>query len=84
MSFLDTPIEDRCAGSGYPLPGYEFKVINPETGKSLPPGTMGELCTRGYAVMQGYYKKPLETAETVDSEGWLHTGDVATPTPAGA
>ena len=78
MSFLDTPVEDRCAGSGYPLPGYEFKVIDPETGESLPPGTMGELCTRGYAVMQGYYKKPLETAETVDPEGWLHTGDVAT------
>ena len=78
MSFLDTPVEDRCAGSGYPLPGYEFKVIDPETGESLPPGAMGELCTRGYAVMQGYYKKPLETAETVDPEGWLHTGDVAT------
>ena len=78
MSFLDTPVEDRCAASGYPLPGYEFKVIDPETGQSLPPGTMGELCTRGYAIMQGYYKKPLETAETVDPEGWLHTGDVAT------
>ena len=78
MSFLDTPVEDRCAGSGYPLPGYEFKVIDPETGESLPSGTMGELCTRGYAIMQGYYKKPLETAETVDWEGWLHTGDVAT------
>ena len=78
MSFLDTPVEDRCAGSGYPLPGYEFKVIDPETRESLLPGAMGELCTRGYAVMQGYYKKPLETAETVDQEGWLHTGDVAT------
>ena len=78
MSFLDTPVEDRCAGSGYPLPGYDFKVIDPETGESLPAGAMGELCTRGYAVMQGYYKKPLETAETVDPEGWLHTGDVAT------
>jgi len=78
MSFLDTQVEDRCAGSGYPLPGYEFKVIDPETGESLPAGTMGELCTRGYAIMQGYYKKPLETAETVDPEGWLHTGDVAT------
>ena len=78
MSFLDTPVEDRCAGSGYALPGYEFKVIDPETGESLPAGTMGELCTRGYAIMQGYYKKPLETAETVDEEGWLHSGDVAT------
>ena len=78
LSFLDTPVDDRCAGSGYPLPGYEFKVIDPETGRSLSPGTMWELCAKGYAVMQGYYKKPAATAETVDAEGWLHTGDVAT------
>ena len=78
LSFLDTSADDRCAGSGYALPGYEFKVIGPETGGSLPPGTAGELCVRGYAVMQGYYKKPVETAETIDAEGWLHTGDMAT------
>ncbi len=78
MSFLDTPTEDRCAGSGFALPGYEFKIIDPDTGETLPPDTMGELCTRGYAVMQGYYKKPVETAETVDAEGWLHSGDLAT------
>lgn len=77
-SFLDSPEDDRCLGSGYPLPGYEFKVIDPATGESLPPGTMGELCVRGYAVMQGYYQKPEETAKAIDSEGWLHTGDVVT------
>ncbi|MCL0047551.1 AMP-binding protein [Dehalococcoidia bacterium] len=78
MSFLDSPFEDRCAGSGYPLPGYEFKIINPETGLSVPPNNQGELCVRGYAIMEGYYKKPQETAEAVDQNGWLHTGDVAT------
>ena len=78
MSFLDTPEDDRYLGSGYPLPGHEFKVIDPATGESLQPGRMGELCVRGYQVMQGYYKKPEETAKAVDFEGWLHTGDVAT------
>jgi fatty-acyl-CoA synthase len=77
LSFLDTPEDDRCQGSGWPLPGHEFKVIDPATGQRLPPGTMGELCARGYAVMQGYYKKPEETAKAVDAEGWLHTGDMA-------
>ncbi len=78
LSFLDSPEDDRCLGSGWPLPGYEFKVIEPTTGQSLPPGTMGELCTRGYGVMQGYYKKPEETTKAIDADGWLHTGDMAT------
>ena len=77
LSFLDSSVDDRCIGSGWPLPGYEFKVIDPMTGQALPPGSMGELCTRGYAVMQGYYRKPEETAKTIDPQGWLHTGDMA-------
>ena len=77
LSFLDSSQDDRCLGSGWPLPGYAFKVIDPMTGESVPAGVMGELCTRGYAVMQGYYKKPEETAKTIDREGWLHTGDMA-------
>jgi fatty-acyl-CoA synthase len=76
LSFLDSAEDDRCMGSGWPLPGYEFRVIDPTTGQVLPPGSMGELCTRGYAVMQGYYKKPEETAQTIDPDGWLHTGDM--------
>ena len=78
MSFLDSSEDDRCLGSGFPLPWHEFKVIDPETGSELPPDTMGELCVRSYAMMQGYYNKPEETARTIDLEGWLHTGDMAT------
>jgi fatty-acyl-CoA synthase len=77
LSYLDSAEDDRCLGSGWPLPGYEFKVIDPTTGRTLPPGEMGELCVRGYATMQGYYKKPVETAKAIDPEGWLHTGDLA-------
>jgi fatty-acyl-CoA synthase len=77
LSFLDSSEDDRCLGSGWPLPGYEFRVIDPTTGHVLPAGSMGELCTRGYAVMQGYYMKPEETARTIDPDGWLHTGDMA-------
>ena len=70
--------DDRCLTSGFPLPGYEYKVIDPDTGETVASGVEGELCVRGYALMQGYYKKPQETAEAIDSDGWLHTGDVAT------
>lgn len=78
MSFLDSSQDDRCSGSGFPLPGHEFKIIDPETGEELPPETTGELCVRAYSIMLEYYKKPEETAKAVDPEGWLHTGDVAT------
>ena len=77
MSFLDSNKEDRCLGSGYPLPGYEFKVVDPESGSDMPPGEMGELYVRTYAMMQGYYKKPEETSQAIDHQGWLRTGDVA-------
>jgi len=70
--------DDRCLASGAALPGYEFKIIDPETGRMLPPDMPGELCCRGYGVMQGYYKKPTETAQAIDAEGWLHSGDMAT------
>ncbi len=78
LSFLDSSEDDRCTGSGFPLPGYEFKVIDPETGADLPADSPGEMCVRTYAIMLEYYKKPDETSRAVDSDGWFHTGDLAT------
>jgi fatty-acyl-CoA synthase len=78
----DAPEVNACL-SGYPLPGYEFKIIDPATGQQLPPNTPGEICCKTYMLMQGYYKKSEETASTVDQEGWLHSGDMGLITEAG-
>ncbi|KAG9449383.1 hypothetical protein H6P81_009348 [Aristolochia fimbriata] len=61
---------------GFILPNLEVKFLDPETGKSLPANTPGELCVRSQCVMKGYYRKAAETGQTIDSDGWLHTGDV--------
>ena len=76
LSFLDSDREVRTTLTGWPLPGYEVKVIDPLSGASLPADESGEICVRGYQVMQGYYKRPDETAKTIDSDGWLRTGDM--------
>ena len=68
--------EQRCETSGFPMPGYEVKVVDGESGESVPNGEHGEILVRGYLVMLGYYKEPEKTAETIDSDGWLHTGDM--------
>ena len=62
---------------GYPLPGLEVRCVD-EAGCDLPPGDAGELWVRGHAVMRGYLDDPAATAEAIDAEGWLHTGDVGT------
>ncbi|KAK7333356.1 hypothetical protein VNO80_30124 [Phaseolus coccineus] len=61
---------------GYVLPNLEVKFVDPDTGRSLPRNTPGELCVRSQCVMQGYYKQVDETAQTIDKNGWLHTGDI--------
>ncbi|MDQ0247199.1 fatty-acyl-CoA synthase/long-chain acyl-CoA synthetase [Bacillus fengqiuensis] len=72
------PIERRVETAGKPHPHTEVKIINPASGAEVPIGGQGELCTRGYLVMKGYYNMPDATKDAVDSEGWLHTGDLAT------
>ena len=69
--------EQRVHGSGYPMNDYEFRVVNVETGEEQPVDEPGELWARGYAVMKGYWDKPEATRETIDADGWLHTGDMA-------
>lgn len=70
-------VEQRCATSGYPMVDVELRVIDPESGHPQPPDVPGELLVRSYTTMSGYYNKPEETAEAIDSDGWLHTGDLA-------
>ncbi|MBI9074342.1 MAG: AMP-binding protein [Desulfatibacillum sp.] len=66
----------RTASVGRVMPEIELKLVDPETGKDVGPGTPGEVCCRGYNVMKGYYNMPEQTASTIDAEGWLHSGDM--------
>lgn len=73
----DDPLEVRVETVGKALPFVEVKIVQPGTMAEVPRGVQGELCTRGYHVMEGYYKNPDATKEAIDGEGWLHTGDLA-------
>ena len=73
----DDPIELRVATVGKVLPHTEAKIVNPLDGKTVPVGEQGELCTRGYHVMKGYYNNPQATRSVIDGDGWLHTGDLS-------
>ena len=77
MSSWDDPLDLRCDTVGYAFPHVQCKIIDPETGEIVPDGVNGEFCSRGYNTMKGYYKMPNATRDTVDSEGWLHSGDLA-------
>jgi fatty-acyl-CoA synthase len=74
----DDPLERRVGTVGRVGPHVEVKVIEPETGRVVERGQPGELCTRGYSVMLGYWEDTERTAEAVDAAGWMHTGDLAT------
>ncbi|XP_027342389.1 4-coumarate--CoA ligase-like 1 [Abrus precatorius] len=69
-------VDPRKNSVGFILPNLEVKFVDPDTGRSLPRNTPGELCVRSQCVMQGYYKQVDETAQTIDKNGWLHTGDI--------
>ena len=77
MAHPDDPYEICVRTIGLPLLNTEVKIVSPITGKTLPAGEQGELCTRGYHVMKGYDEEPQATARAIDAEGWLHTGDLA-------
>ncbi len=75
---VDDPLERQVATVGRVHPHVEVKIIDPATGELTERGVAGELCTRGYSVMRGYWNDPGRTAEAIDAAGWMHTGDLAT------
>ncbi|MBY4596149.1 AMP-binding protein [Ottowia caeni] len=78
QSTTETPLEKRVSTVGLVQPHLEIKVIDPGTGEALPVGATGELCTKGYSVMLGYWCDTEKTREAIDEGGWMHTGDLAT------
>ena len=72
----DDDIRLRVESVGRAMPGIEVRIVDPDTGKILGPGEQGEVCCRGYNVMKGYYNMPEATAEAIDADGWLHSGDL--------
>jgi fatty-acyl-CoA synthase len=82
QSATDTPMDLRVGTVGTILPHLEVKIVDAE-GRIVPTGTPGELLTRGYSVMLGYWNDPERTEEAIDAAGWMHTGDLATLDPAG-
>jgi len=80
---VDDPIELRVETVGRSLPGLEVQIVDPASQRALADGEQGELCARGHCVMLGYYNNAQATAEAIDSNGWLHTGDLAVRLPNG-
>jgi fatty-acyl-CoA synthase len=78
QSAVDDPVDKRVSTVGRIHPHVEIKIVDPETGGTVPRGTPGELCTRGYSVMLGYWNNPQATREAIDAARWMHTGDLAT------
>jgi fatty-acyl-CoA synthase len=74
---VDDPVDKRVTTVGRAHPHVEIKVIDPVTGETVPRGTAGEQCTRGYGVMLGYWEDADASANAIDADGWMHTGDLA-------
>ena len=83
ISGVDDSLERRVSTVGRVCPNTEVKIVSASTGETVPIGEQGELCARGYLVMKGYDQEPEATSRAVDSEGWLHTGDLAVMRPDG-
>ena len=79
----DDSLDRRVSSVGRVGPHLEVKIVDPATGETLPRGSAGEFCTRGYSVMLGYWDEPEKTAEAIDPEGWMHTGDIGEMDPDG-
>ena len=77
MTRRDDSLEVRTQTVGRTMPHVETKIVDPATGDVVPRGATGELCTRGYSVMLGYWDAPEKTAEVLDADGWMHSGDLA-------
>ena len=77
MSAWTDSLEVRTDTVGYAFPHVRCKIVDPETGEEVPAGVNGEFCAKGYNTMKGYYKMPQATADTIDADGWLHSGDLA-------
>jgi fatty-acyl-CoA synthase len=78
QSSTTTPLERRVSTVGQVQPHLQVKVVDAESGAIVPVGVSGELCTQGYSVMHGYWGDTEKTAEAIDADGWMHTGDLAT------
>ena len=78
MTTTSDSLEKRVNTVGRAFPGVECKIIDPDTGETLPADKAGEFCARGYNIMKGYYKMPEATAQAIDKDGWLHSGDLCT------
>ena len=76
QTLVNDHIRKKVETVGRPMPEIEVLIVDPETREILPPGRQGEVCCRGYSVMKGYYNKPEATAEAIDTDGWLRTGDL--------
>jgi fatty-acyl-CoA synthase len=76
MTWTTDSIADKANTIGTPMPNVEVKIVNPDTGATVSIGEVGEICTRGYHVMHGYFEDEIATKAAIDSEGWLHTGDL--------
>jgi len=83
MGEVNEDLDHRVETVGSAFPGVECKIIDPETGEELPDGESGEFVARGFNIMKGYYKMPEATAQAIDKDGWLHSGDICMRTPDG-